>query len=151
MLDKIKMVEVYHIPQVCSECGGVMVFKGVGEYQCEDCKRVDYDDYGKVRRFIELHPGANAAQIEHEVGVSQKTIRKLLKEGRIEIAENSAAFLRCEICGKQIRSGELCPECEVTVHRNMEAEQRKLRQHNSKGVGMGQRNEDGQRRFRRDS
>lgn len=56
-------LEKYHIPQVCLNCGGVMVFKGVGEYRCEECGNVDFDDYGKVRQYIEGHPGANAAQV----------------------------------------------------------------------------------------
>ena len=37
-------LDMYNIPRVCKECGGVMVFKGVGEYHCEDCGAVDYDD-----------------------------------------------------------------------------------------------------------
>ena len=35
-------LEKYHIPQVCMNCGGVMVFKGVGEYRCEECGNVDF-------------------------------------------------------------------------------------------------------------
>ena len=46
-------LDMYHIPRVCTECGGVMIFKGVGEYHCEECGAVDYDDYGKVRGYIE--------------------------------------------------------------------------------------------------
>ena len=56
-------LDAYNIPRVCKECGGVMVFKGVGEYRCEDCGVVDYDDYGKVRCYIESNKGATAAQI----------------------------------------------------------------------------------------
>ena len=72
--------EQYHIPRVCKKCGGVMIFKGVGEYHCEDCGAVDYDDYGKVRMYIEEHHGATAAQIEDAVGVSQRAIRQMLKD-----------------------------------------------------------------------
>ena len=46
---KMRFGEVdYHRPIKCEKCGGIMVFKGVGEYQCEDCKFVAYDDYGKT-------------------------------------------------------------------------------------------------------
>ena len=68
-------LEKYNIPRVCKECGGVMIFKGVGEYHCEDCGAVDYDDYGKVRGYIEANKGATAAQIEQTIGVSQRTVR----------------------------------------------------------------------------
>lgn len=124
-----------------------MIFKGVGEYHCEDCKAVDYDDYGKVRLYIEGHPGATAAQIEQGVGVSQKTIRRLLKDGRLEVAEDSKTFLRCEVCGKNIRSGQFCPECERKVHRSIEEQQRAAKVKDAKGVGMAQKGEEGQRRF----
>lgn len=51
-------ITTYNRPTYCAECGGVMVFKGVGEYQCEKCGYLDYDDYGKVRNYIEKHMGA---------------------------------------------------------------------------------------------
>lgn len=148
-MEDFGILEQYHIPQVCKVCGGVMVFKGVGEYRCEECRAVDYDDYGKVRLYIEGHPGANAAQVEENTGVSQKIIRRLLKDGRIEVAEGSKSFLRCEVCGKNIRSGQFCPECETKVHHRIEAQQRAVNLKNTKGVGMGQKGDEGQRRFMR--
>lgn len=147
---RLQLEELYNIPRVCKKCGGVLVFKGVGEYRCEDCGELDYDDYGKVRMYIEEHRGANAAQIEAAIGVSQRSIRQMLKDGRLEVTKDSRTFLKCEICGKAIRSGQYCPECEVTVHRNLEAEQRAQIKKNIHGAGMGQKSEEGQRRFTRE-
>jgi len=127
-----------------------MIFKGVGEYQCEDCQYVDYDDYGKVRLYIEEHKGATAAQIEEAVGVPQRTTRRLLKDGRIQVAEGSKTFLRCELCGKTIRFGQYCPECEVKVHRELEAQQREQRRKKEQGYGMDKETGEGQKRFRRE-
>ena len=147
-MDALGLVDQYHIPRVCKECGGVMIFKGVGEYRCEDCGAVDYDDYGKARLYIEQHPGATAAQIEENMGVSQKTIRRLLKDGRLEIREDSKSFLRCEVCGKTIRSGQFCSECEKNVHRRIEEQQRELQKKaKGKGVGMSKAGDEGHRRF----
>lgn len=143
-------LDAYHIPRTCKECGGVMIFKGVGEYHCEDCGFVDYDDYGKVRMYIESHKGATAAEIEREVGVAQRTVRHLLKDGRIEIAEGSKVYLRCELCGKQIRSGQFCPDCEMKVHRNLEEKQREMMRKVAKGFGMEKKGEEGQKRFVRE-
>ena len=39
-------------PTICKSCGGVMVYKGLGEYQCEECGQMDYDDYGKGRNYL---------------------------------------------------------------------------------------------------
>ena len=147
-MNVINLVDQYHIPRECKVCGGVMVFKGVGEYRCEKCNALDYDDYGKARLYIEEHPGATAAQIEENMGVSQKTIRLMLKDGRLEIREDSKSFLRCEVCGKSIRSGQFCPECEKNVHRRIEEQQRELQQ-KTKGLGVGivQKGDEGHRRF----
>lgn len=144
------LMDYYNIPRACKECGGVMIFKGVGEYHCEDCGFVDYDDYGKVRLYIEEHRGATAAEIENAVGVSQRSIRRMLKDSKIEIAEGSKVFMHCEVCGKSIRSGRFCHECEFKVHRNMEAAQREALHKDVKVVGMGAQGEEGQRRFMRD-
>lgn len=149
-MDGLDFFDVYHVPRLCKECGGVMIYKGVGEYRCEDCDYLDFDDYGKVRLYIEKHRGATAAEIESAVGVSQRIIRKLLRDGRIEVAENSKVFLRCERCGKNIRSGQYCPECETNIHRSMEEQQREMLRKDVHGYGLGQKDGEGQKRFVRD-
>lgn len=140
----------YHTPVVCSKCGGVMIFKGVGEYRCENCNALEYDDYGKVRCYLEKNKGATAADVEASTGVKQKTIRMLLRDARLEIADDSRAYLVCEKCGKQIRLGRFCPTCEIEYHRNLEEQQRKLRNKDLKGHGLGNEEAEGERRFNRD-
>ena len=142
-------MDMYHRPTMCKECGGVMVYKGVGEYKCEDCGILDYDDYGKARNYIETHHGATAAQVSEATGVPQKTIRIMLKESRLEITENSRDFLRCEMCGKDIRYGRFCPKCEAEYHRQVEAEAR-MEKKSMSGYGSEQIAEEGAKRFTRD-
>lgn len=149
-MDNLSLLDAYHIPRVCTECEGIMVFKGVGEYHCEKCGSVAYDDYGKVRLYLEKNPGANAMTVEAETGVAQKTIRLMLKESRLQVAEGSATFLLCENCRKAIRSGRFCPECEVLYHRNLEEQQRKLNNLRGYGMDLG-KNDSGHRRFMREN
>lgn len=117
----------YNRPFVCKECGGLMIFKGVGEYRCEDCDYLDYDDYGKVRCYIEKHSGANLAQIAEKTGVSQKSIMQMLKEARLEVAQDSRAFMKCSICGANIRSGTICIRCEAAYNKGLEERERAVR------------------------
>lgn len=141
----------YNRPTICAECGGIMVFKGVGEYECEDCGGLAYDDYGTVRNYIEKHPGATSAQVSEATGVTQKSIRDMLKEERLEIAPNSNAFLTCEICGKPIRSGRYCPRCESAYHKEIEERARAARNINMSGFGMEKNiGEEGSKRFTRE-
>lgn len=143
-------IDQYNRPKECAKCGGVMVFKGVGEYECEDCKAREYDDYGKVRLYIEAHKGATASQIEAGTGVSQRSIRQLLRDGRIEVARDSKVFMKCELCGADIRSGRFCPACEVKYHQSVEAKLRAQKSSNMTGFGMGKNTDNGEKRFRRD-
>lgn len=143
-------VDYYHIPRTCEKCGGVMIFKGVGEYECEKCGAIAYDDYGKVRLYIEGHRGANMSEIEAATGVHQRAIRQMLKESRLEVMENSKMFLQCESCGRAIRSGRFCPECEAKYHRSLEEEQRANMRSTTKGYSTEHNiNEKGERRFMR--
>ncbi len=147
----IIQADQYNIPTTCTKCGGVMVFKGVGEYQCETCGEMALDDYGKARTYLEEHRGATAAEIEKAVGVSQRSIRKLLRDGRLEIAEGSKAFLRCDLCGKSIRYGQFCSECEMKAHQMLEEKQREMlrKAKNMQVYGKNEEREEGQRRFMR--
>ena len=144
-------INTYNRPTICNECGGVMIFKGVGEYQCEECGRLEYDDYGKVRNYLEKHNGATAAHVSAATGVSQKSIRDMLKESRLEIALASKAFLQCEMCGASIRAGRLCPKCEMNYHRNLEAQARTNHSGNFSGFSTQRPvGEDGSKRFTRE-
>lgn len=110
----------YNRPIRCEKCNGIMVFKGVGEYCCEDCKHVAYDDFGKVRNYLDEHKGATTLEVENMTGVSQKSIRKMLKEDRLEVAADSRSFLMCELCGSSIRSGRFCTKCLALVNKQCE-------------------------------
>lgn len=141
--------ENYNRPTICPDCGGIMIFRGVGEYKCEDCGSLGYDDYGKARNYIEQHPGATMAEVARETDVPQKSIRDMVRESRLEIAPTSSVFLRCEICGVSIRSGRFCPKCETAHHR--EIEERARKNINMSGFGMEKASgEDGAKRFKRE-
>ena len=146
-MDNLELMNEYNIPYRCKKCGGVMVFKGVGEYHCEDCEAVDYDDYGKVRCYIEKHPGATAFEVESTTGVSQRTIRKLLRDKRIQVAAGTRSFLHCELCGKEIRCGPFCDECEIAYHRSLESRQREILRNVVRGYGAERHFDEGQKRF----
>lgn len=136
-------------PSLCKQCDGIMVFRGVGEYKCEDCGIVEYDDYGKVRNYIEANPGANVATIADETGVTRKSINNMLKEERFNIAAESKVMLLCEMCGANIRTGRVCKKCEAAYHKAYEEDVRK--KHIMGGYGMGGDDMDsGSKRFKRD-
>ena len=142
-------MQIYDVPTVCKNCGGVLVYRGLGEYRCEKCKTEDYDNYGKTRNYIEENPGASAIDIEKNTGVSKLAIREMLKESRFEVKEGVKSFLRCENCNAEIRSGRYCEKCENDIHLKIEQQQREKLRENLQGFMMNTSGQEGQRRFMR--
>lgn len=138
-------------PTLCKSCEGVMVYCGLGEYRCEECGLTEFDDYGKVRYYLEQHQGANVAEISDATGVTHKSIRDMIKEKRFEVVDNRGGYLRCELCGTNINSGRLCKDCEMLYHRKLEAEARNERRNkNMSGFGESKRVDKGTKRFTRE-
>ena len=100
---------------VCRECEGAMIYKGTGRYVCEKCGHEEFDDYGKVRRFLETNGPSNIFEISEGTGLPRTKVTKLFKEGRLEVAKNSDAALICRRCGMPIRAGEYCSRCEAEM------------------------------------
>lgn len=142
----------YHVPHICEICGGELTYRGVGEYQCESCGDVVYDDYGKVRLYVEQHPGATIAEAEAGTGVPHKVIRQLLREERLEVAAGSRTFLTCRACGASIRSGEFCPKCAAKQPAKTEDPRRRSIKNDMMGVAMNDtKGQQGAKRFTRDN
>ncbi|MBD5544409.1 MAG: hypothetical protein HDR01_09280 [Lachnospiraceae bacterium] len=141
----------YNRPFTCSSCGGNLIFKGVGEYHCEMCSAIEYDDYGKVRRYLEEHSGANVSQIEQATGVSRKSIQQMVKEERFDVTQDSRISLYCERCHQKIQTGRFCSKCELEYNRELEERNRSVRNIKMEGIGMGSEAKDnkGAKRFER--
>jgi len=100
---------------VCSECEGVMRYRGSGIYRCEACGHEEMDEYGKVRAFLEKRGPSNAFEIAAGTGVSRTVVIDFLKQGRLEVSRSSDGMLYCMRCGMPIRAGEYCSRCENEV------------------------------------
>ena len=129
-----------------------MSFKGVGEYECDKCKFVMYDDYGKVRNYLEKNANTTVAAASAATGVSQQSINQMLREERFEISTTSKTFLKCEGCGKPIRMGKYCAECAKLVaaaeaRRTREKEQESRRDNMNMGGFVKAPLDDGEMRF----
>lgn len=77
--------EDYEKPSRCDICNGALKYSGLGEYVCNECGSVQYDDYGKVRIYLEKNPGATLYRVENETGVSAKIIRSLVRDGKFDL------------------------------------------------------------------
>lgn len=133
-------------PSSCDKCGGKLQYKGIGEYACEDCNNIMYNDYGKVRNYLEKHPGATQNEVAQATGVHKNVIRRFLREDKIEIAPNSLVFMYCERCGTPIRSGRFCDRCSSKI---VISESDTKRTSTIKGFGKVTTGQSGAKRFDR--
>lgn len=97
--------------KMCQRCKRMFYYSGFGHIYCDYCKRADTRDFDKVKDYILENPGATMLEVADQTGVLMKFIEIYLREGRLEIPENSPIFIKCEMCKKDIRFGRVCPEC----------------------------------------
>lgn len=105
--------------RTCIHCGRMFSYSGFGHLYCPVCKVKDSENFEKVKDYIYKNGVATAIEVSEATGVSLKQIEQYLKEGRLEIPQNSPIFIKCEKCNGDIRSGRFCPECAATLSREM--------------------------------
>lgn len=101
-------------PKMCPRCHTKMEYISLGEYKCPECRLIERDGYGKVRAYIDEHGPSGAQEIEEATGVPRETVDELLREGKLEIVNGPSGYLRCELCGAEIRYGRICEKCART-------------------------------------
>ncbi|NMA67732.1 MAG: flagellar operon protein YvyF, partial [Clostridiaceae bacterium] len=94
------------MPEVknCRRCKKIFMY-AVGPQICEKCKKLEEEEFERVRLFLRDFPGATIQEVSRETEVSTQLIYRFLKEGRIEVADDSPIALLCENCSTRIKSG----------------------------------------------
>lgn len=138
-MSRFEDVFLESVPYKCEECGGGMMYKGGGSYECVECGKIALDAFGKVKEFLEKNGGAQPMLvIAEETGVPAELLNKMLKDGRLQIPPGCKIFLRCEKCGCAIRSGRFCTRCELDtfhgIQRLMEEEKNERKNSEKRGT-----------------
>ncbi len=113
-INKMNFETIKQNSRVCPKCHSKMQYMSLGEYQCPNCKYKFLDEYAKIRAFIDQHGPATALEIEAATGVSREIADNYLRTGKLEIVKGPEGYLRCEMCGADIRYGRICPKCART-------------------------------------
>ncbi len=101
-----------HTPIICPDCGGAYEYEGAGEYKCKNCGRMDYDDYGKVRKYIEDNGPAPYHVVKKATGVDGRLVKSYLNNP----SEATQEFrYKCSRCNCSIKQGTLCSSCKKIV------------------------------------
>ncbi len=65
----------------CSQCG--KLFVSTGGVMCSECLEVDKKDAALVTDYIREHPGLMILEVAARTGISERKIRRYLKDGII--------------------------------------------------------------------
>lgn len=101
----------------CTRCGKIYNYDG--KKICPTCRREDEEDFLKVRDFLYQYPGANIQEVHEGTQVSTNKIIEFLKQGRLEIADDSNLILHCEKCGASIKTGRFCERCATDLQKEL--------------------------------
>ena len=115
---RAELDEHYTMLKECPKCGTRMIYAYGEVYECPKCGNKEFTEFGKIRDYLEKHGPQNAVTIANATGVSVKTIQKFLYQGRIEIPDGSGSYIKCQMCGAEIRYGRFCPECSAKLSRD---------------------------------
>ena len=91
----------------CRECGKIYMQNASG--LCQDCYRIAEDDELKVAHYLQDHCRASIREVHEATRVSETTILKMIKKGRI--TSDAELSYPCKNCGKPIFEGSVCTDC----------------------------------------
>lgn len=103
----------------CEKCGRAFGAER-NETICTKCATEHIeDDFKKVRDFLYDNPGVGVRTVSEETGVAERVIIKLLRDDRIEVADENNALLTCDKCGVGIKSGRICDKCKNELAKDL--------------------------------
>jgi flagellar operon protein (TIGR03826 family) len=106
--------------QNCQKCGRLFSSENNQKF-CERCRENDEDMFKLVREYIYDNPNASIPEVAEETEVPEKKILKFLREGKLELKEDSGFMLDCERCGTAISTGRFCNKCAMEMEKEFKS------------------------------
>lgn len=94
----------------CSKCGRIYSHV-IGVNICPQCKNVLEDKLKEVKTYIYEHKHADIKEVSDNCSVSVSQIKQWIREDILQFSDEAFASINCEKCGKTIKSGRLCEQC----------------------------------------
>ena len=94
----------------CKKCR--MLFNYSGDPLCPACAKEMEDKFFEVRKFINENPTATMSIVAEENDIPMQQIKKWVRQERLIFSKDSGISIDCESCGRPIRTGRYCKECQ---------------------------------------
>lgn len=103
----------------CKKCGNMFKYYPGKPPLCSDCISKEEDEFKRVKEYLYDNPGASLTEVANATEISTRKLTRYLREGRIEIIGDTNMLLECTNCGKSIKTGKLCQECEISLKQEL--------------------------------
>lgn len=117
--------------KACRRCNRLFQYV-TGPVICPVCKEEEEKVFVTVRDYIRENKGASMEEVCRAIGVPISLVEKFLKQGRLEVAEDSPIKLICERCGGRMRSGRYCNRCKEEIGKSLGSMADEIRSHTRK-------------------
>ena len=97
----------------CEFCG--KLFNSNGTKLCGVCSNQLDCDFIQAREYLYEHANVSFGELLEKVDISEKSVRYLLKAGKISLVDAAGAGVRCAACGREITTGKLCEKCAISI------------------------------------
>lgn len=116
----------------CPKCGRLFV-KNQFRDICDVCYKEEEKLFEKVYNFLRKRENRTAtlAQVVAATEVDEGLIIKWIKKGRIQLLQFPNLGYPCDKCGKLIREGRLCAECNQGLQQQLQ----KLEEERQRQIG----------------
>jgi flagellar operon protein (TIGR03826 family) len=101
----------------CPRCGRVYV-KGIQEI-CPNCLKEIELQLDKCSKYLRENKGTSLKDLSEATEVPFRQIIKFIREGRISIKNLPNMGYPCEVCGNNIREGQICDSCRSKLAKDM--------------------------------
>ncbi len=112
----------------CPRCGSIFLYCGLR--LCENCRKIEEEEFEKVKAYLQKNPGTTVEKVAEDTGVSLQQIMSFIRNGRLseETKNFSGDVLFCERCQKPISEGKMCLECQRELTQTFLKTQTKIRE-----------------------
>ena len=107
----------------CSGCGRLYLDTGVGI--CPDCQQKELDAEDMVAAYVRENQGCTVAEVCAATGISEKIIRRMIRQGRFSNIPGVEFRYPCARCGEMIDHGDYCFSCQRQITADLVAQQQK--------------------------
>lgn len=108
----------------CPGCGRLYIDSGSGI--CPDCYRKELEAEEAVAAYVREHQGANIAEVCEATGISERVVRRMIRQGRFANIPGANLQYPCVKCGAMIDHGDYCSTCQRQVTADLIAQQKAI-------------------------